>query len=664
MLLADGRLVQVEGGYDLAGSLDGLSVPDTLTALIASRLDALDPAQRSLVHDAAVLGQTFTLDALGAVSGVSPADLEQRVGELIQRELLTREADARSPERGQLAFMQALIREVAYNTLAKRDRKTRHLAAARYFEEIGSDELAGALANHYVSAYRNAAEGPEMDALAAQARVALRGAAERAAALGSHSQAITFLQQALEVTNDDAERAVLLERAGDSARVAALPGARDYYEQASKICLAAGDRLGVARLAARHASSLLTERLNSNAAEFLEQAWAEYKDLWPARELIQLRTTMARAYDQLARYRQGIEVADEVLEAAEHAGAMNLIVQGMISRGASLGALGRLREAVAMLDAAERLSRDNGFVEELQASLLVGGFVRGEIDLRQAFAKNHEGIELARRTGMRPLLLVFVNNIGYTGFMSGDWDQALAVMEAELSDELPRTHQVWLGGNIISIRASRGEDMSDLHGTLTRLVEEDGEEELRVALLDAEANLCMSTGRPMDARAAWHAVIAFDVSFAAAGHYQAGRAALWLGDTDGLKDDLAAIAATGVHGPIADVRKQVLGAGLAALEGRFGEAVAAYRLAIKSWRDLGVVFEEAATGVDMAVALGPEHADQEIVRSTRVILERLGAKPYLARLEAALEPGAGRSSTGEPATAGAGTALIGESTAS
>ena len=64
--------------------------------------------------------------------------------------------DPRSPERGQYAFVQALIREVAYNTLAKRDRRARHLAAARFFESLGDDELAGALAGHYLAGLRGA----------------------------------------------------------------------------------------------------------------------------------------------------------------------------------------------------------------------------------------------------------------------------------------------------------------------------------------------------------------------------------------------------------------------------------------------------------------------------------------------------------------------------
>ena len=67
--------------------------------------------------------------------------------------------DPRSPERGQYEFVQALIREVAYNTLSKKDRKKLHLSAARYFESLGNDEIAGALASHYLAALRQLGRG-------------------------------------------------------------------------------------------------------------------------------------------------------------------------------------------------------------------------------------------------------------------------------------------------------------------------------------------------------------------------------------------------------------------------------------------------------------------------------------------------------------------------
>ena len=153
MLLAEGRLALEDGTYRPVGDLTSLAVPETLTALIASRLDGLAPEDRALVSDAAVLGQSFTLAGLSAIAGIADAELEPRLRTLVRRELLTLETDPRSPERGQYAFVQALIREVAYNTLAKRDRKTRHLAAARFFESLETDEIAGGLAGHYLAAH-------------------------------------------------------------------------------------------------------------------------------------------------------------------------------------------------------------------------------------------------------------------------------------------------------------------------------------------------------------------------------------------------------------------------------------------------------------------------------------------------------------------------------
>ena len=147
--------------YVPKGDLSKLAVPETLTALIASRLDTLDETDRRIVHDAAVLGQSFTRRGARRRSSTMPQeDLEPRLVALVRRELLRREMDPRSPERGQYEFVQALIREVAYNTLSKKDRKKLHLSAARYFESLGSDEIAGALASHYLAAHANSARAP------------------------------------------------------------------------------------------------------------------------------------------------------------------------------------------------------------------------------------------------------------------------------------------------------------------------------------------------------------------------------------------------------------------------------------------------------------------------------------------------------------------------
>ncbi len=125
-LVASGRLQRDGAAYRPVGELGELAVPDTLRSLIASRLDGLDPADRSLVADASVLGQSFTPAGLTAVSGIDLELLEPRLRALVRRELFDLEIDPRSPERGQYRFVQSLIREVAYSTLAKRERRMRH----------------------------------------------------------------------------------------------------------------------------------------------------------------------------------------------------------------------------------------------------------------------------------------------------------------------------------------------------------------------------------------------------------------------------------------------------------------------------------------------------------------------------------------------------------
>ena len=81
------------GGYEPSGELGELAVPGTLHALIAARLDALDPADRALLQDAAVLGQSFTADALAAIAGSTAAAIDGRLDQLVRGDLLHVEVD-------------------------------------------------------------------------------------------------------------------------------------------------------------------------------------------------------------------------------------------------------------------------------------------------------------------------------------------------------------------------------------------------------------------------------------------------------------------------------------------------------------------------------------------------------------------------------------------
>ena len=88
MLLDQGRLTESGGRYRLASDLGPLAVPDSLQSLLGARLDALDAPSRELVGVAAVLGVSFTKDALVGLLRRSPADIDRLTEALVDREVL------------------------------------------------------------------------------------------------------------------------------------------------------------------------------------------------------------------------------------------------------------------------------------------------------------------------------------------------------------------------------------------------------------------------------------------------------------------------------------------------------------------------------------------------------------------------------------------------
>ena len=177
------------------------------------------PADRALVQDAAVLGQSLHGRTRSPPSpGSTAAELEPRLAQLVRGDLIHVEIDPRSPERGQYAFVQALIREVAYSTLACATGVRRHLAAARFFESLGDDELAGrarrALPRRLPGVERGrrgrGAPGAGAD------RAPGGGHPRRAARVADAGRDLPATRRS-SVAADDADRADMLEQAGRAA---------------------------------------------------------------------------------------------------------------------------------------------------------------------------------------------------------------------------------------------------------------------------------------------------------------------------------------------------------------------------------------------------------------------------------------------------------------
>ncbi len=474
-LLLDGRLERVDGVYRPVGDLSHVEVPGTLQALIAARLDALEPTERGLLQDAAILGQTFTVPSLAAVSEIEPGDLDGLLRDLVRREVLGHNRDPRSPERGQYGFVQALIREVAYSTLARRDRRSRHLAAARYFESIGDDELSGVLATHYLDAYRASDEGPEADAVAAQARIALRAAAERAAALHSPEQALAFLETALEVTTEPADRAALLELSGSSARAAGrYEVAEVHFKAAIETLRASGDRRGVARVTSALGLMLSFQGRPSDAVGLLEPVVDEMTDLGDQPEAIGLVAALARASLFADDYPKALELADRALVAAERIDDVALITETVLTKGTTLLYAARYREGLVLLTGGLALAETHGFAaSELRARLNIS-YLEGPDEPRRSWATARTGLERARRLGFRDWTLLLAGNAVDAAADLGEWDWALATAE-EIQPEgaTIRVDVQELLGTAMIIRALRG-DIDAVRRDLVGLRRRDG----------------------------------------------------------------------------------------------------------------------------------------------------------------------------------------------
>ncbi len=659
MLLAEERLALEGEVYRPVGDLTTLAVPETLTALIASRLDALAPAERAIASDAAVLGQSFTQAGLSAVSGVPEEDLEPLLRQLVRRELLTQDQDPRSPERGQYSFVQALIREVAYNTLARRDRKTRHMAAARFFESLGSDELAGALASHYLAAHENAGEPDEANALAGQARIALRAAADRAIALGSYEQGLGFLQSALTVVTEPSEEADLLDRAGRVATEAArLDEAETLLRRAIELRREMGDLSGLAGSYVAMTRTLVSSYRSEEAVALLEPAMEQLAGIDDEVAVVRLATAMSGAYAMHQDTTRALRLAEEYVGRAERLDLVDAVVELIMRRGQLLGQMGRNYEAIALTKGALELAESRGLVDNAMACRGNIGFHLTEREPARALAFDRETLAETRRLGMRQRMLLILGNTSEEARFTGDWDWSISELGSQLSGELDRVDRAWFLGNTLVFRSWRGEATDEEWVSWELLTEGDDDPQTVADYLDIRAARAIGEGRLADARRFAIASFTEVAGRSPSRRAVAARAALWSHDAAGAAEDLASIDETGMHGPAIELRRATIQAGIAALDDRTAEALSLYRGARDGWREIHVPWDEALTGIDMATLLDPREPEvQAAAARSREILTRLRARPFLERLDAALARETGETSTRRPAETGDRTAV-------
>jgi class 3 adenylate cyclase len=247
-LIDEGMLARTEDGIVEVAPDAPLTIPDTVRALIAARVDALPVEEKRTLQDAAVVGRIFwatTLESMRA--GQVRPSLRTLEGKGL---VVTRPASS-LPGQTELAFRHGLVREVAYESIPKGRRARAHAEVGRWIEELAGDrrdEYVELIAYHYESAARP--ENSELawptdtarrDEVRTKAIAALLSAGRGATTRFAIDQALGFGDRVLALAQADAERLAALELKAQAAHAGVRADeAWSYYLDA----LAAAERLG------------------------------------------------------------------------------------------------------------------------------------------------------------------------------------------------------------------------------------------------------------------------------------------------------------------------------------------------------------------------------------------------------------------------------------
>jgi hypothetical protein len=350
-----------------------------------------------------------------------------------------------------------------------------------------------------------------------------------------------------------------------------------------------------------------------------------------------LRSQLARGHYFMGNARLAVQESDRVLEIAEHDDLTGLLADTLVTKGSALASLGRVREGIGVIRTGGEVARDSGHTAILLRALRNQSvFQAFEVEASTSRARNEELLELARRIGDRSTLLDTAQTIGWLEALYGlDTERAIATWSETLAGSPEPADEAPNLDSIVTLRSWRGEASPDLLARLDELAAALSEPSFRTMPDSVRGWIALSEGRLAEARRHWEARIAAYPEQDTLLAFWCGRAGLWEGDPESVAVGIERVAASGVHLPATELRRRSLAAGLAGLRGDPAEAAAGYRLVLDGWRRLGHLYEEAFTAIDMATILGPEHEEvRQAAERARDIFGRMGAKPFLERLEA------------------------------
>ena len=645
MLLDRGFLEREGDRYRIATEVEILDVPETLHALISARLDALPPVERGVVLHASVLGKTFTRQGLLALTGLADAELDAVLATLVRKELLSLQADPRSPERGQYGFLQSLVREVAYQTLSRKERKVRHLAVARFLTTswtADDGELVEVVASHYVEAYRAVPDAPDAEQIRAEARKMLVRAGERAMSLAASSEAQGYFEQAMEFAEEPLARAGLSEQAGIAAMAAGRRSdAERYFEEAIALFEAEGRGHPAARVSARLADVLWDAGHIEDGIERMERAHGVLVGDEPDEDLAVLTHQLGRMRFFAGDIDGCAEMTEAALEIAERLWVPEVLSHALNTKSLVLMSRGHFEEGDALLRRALQVALEND-VPQAAFRAYYNLYVTDRLDEVEEFTRR--GLELARRLGNRQWEANFIGRLAFAQWLVGDWDGALESEHAlvgagsEVSGfGLSRTL-----GALVHIHVNRGElDQAERLVSMREVARESAGVIERLDYETGRAIVARARGDLEDARRFTDRLVSATEKLGTAhetvreGCLEALEVSLDLGDLDRAEALFASFLTRTSKREYLRIMMMRFAARIAAARGDSERAEGLFRESAGVLREFGAPFPLAVALLEHAELLqasGRGHEAEPMLAEAREIFAGLKATPWLDRL--------------------------------
>ncbi len=381
------------------GSVDDLTVPETVQALMAARLDTLRPGLKGLVHDASVVGRVFWSGAVAAVGKRERDEVRRGLNELVRREFVRPVRVSSIDGEDEFSFWHALVRDVAYQQIPRSPRAEKHAAVADWVEATAEERLedhAEILVHHYGQALELVkAAGDERPDIEEKLVRFLLLAGDRATQLDTEA-AEAYYRRALELSEHD-----------ERARAIAL----------SKLAPVLGQRGDVDE---------------SRAAT--ETAIASFRALDPHAAGVAMRylATALWAQGELARSRELELEAISILE--REPGSDLVSVYGSAAHRAALA--GRFDDAAPLLEKGLAIAADLG-IEDVISLVEARATVRGYAGDPGCIDDLREARDLGLRLGLGRATAVSMNNLAdatawFESLQAGRemWDEGIAFARA------------------------------------------------------------------------------------------------------------------------------------------------------------------------------------------------------------------------------------------